>query len=105
MALSTGCAEDPGVVGVDDAGPTDMPISAHELPYESSPAKVAVIVYRLSAGGIHVALNVPLISLVTVPKSMVVPLALMANSLTGTPVIVSLCQTPSTGSCMCKYCI
>ena len=41
IVLSIGCVCSGGV-GVSGAGPTETRVSAQELPYESSPAKVAV---------------------------------------------------------------
>jgi len=46
-------------VGVAVAGDTRTAVAAAELPYESSPAKVAMILYVPSAGGVQALLNVP----------------------------------------------
>ena len=41
------------------AGPITMPVVADELPYESSPAKVATILYVPISGGVQAMLKAP----------------------------------------------
>jgi hypothetical protein len=91
--------------GITGAGPTDKPVSAHELPYELLPAKVAVILYKPSVEGVYSIWWLPLISLVALPMSIALPFVSIANSVTGTPVTVKLCQYPSIECCICKYLI
>ena len=53
----------------DGVGPTPMAVTADELPYDSVPANVAIMVYFPSTGGVHIVLNSPFMSLVTMPTS------------------------------------
>ncbi len=48
--------------------------------------KLAYIAYVPVAGGVHLRTNLPIVSVVTVPSSVVTPLASIAVSFTGTPV-------------------
>ena len=48
-----------GGSGVSVAEPTDKPVAADHVPYESSPANAATIVYSPSSGGVHDLLKVP----------------------------------------------
>ena len=59
-----------------------------------------MILYSPGIGGVHIFMNLPLVSLVTVPISCVLPLGSIAVSFTGTPVAFV-----GIGFCMYKYSI
>ena len=57
---------------------TPTAVSANEPPYESEPSKVATMVYSPAVCGVHIFLNMPPMSVVTVPKFSTPPLESMA---------------------------
>ena len=75
--------------GVAAAGPTDSAVVAVELPYESLPEKIAVIVYLLWKLGAHSIAKLPLLSVVVVPMVVGLLLASPATRSTCTSLIVS----------------
>ena len=90
--VSLEVAELAGVPG--ELALADSPVSAAEPKYDFVPSKYAVIVYMSLLGGVHVVLNLPMASLVTVPMFVVAPLELVAVNLTWTPFAVGQ------GACM-----